>query len=288
MLGLLLLQVLNAASICQVYANKYRFATLYDRNRRIPVYSAYKYQPGNGSRSDSWFVEPQEGHVYDFSLIHLFSCIEMTKNGVLTIRDVCSRVICFIPCILSTDTFSSYHFKLVNKDYRKDMQTEDSIIRQYNTSANEIGKNQAIDNDYMNLTNLDRGHLCPSSHQIDDDSRTATFTLTNIVPQDRTLNQHAWREYEEGMMQKSRGCTTTYVITGAVHGDTNVPSGRVNIPSHIWSAACCVKGKKPLRSWGAIAKNNENVVQNLTLVRLEKWLEKLYNGGVILFNNSCT
>ncbi|KAM7056969.1 endonuclease domain-containing 1 protein-like [Acridotheres tristis] len=226
----------NAASICQVYANKYRFATLYDRNRRIPVYSAYKYQPGNGSRSDSWFVEPQ----------------------------------------------------LVNKDYRKDMQTEDSIIRQYNTSAKEIGKKQAIDNDYMNLTNLDRGHLCPSSHQIDDDSRTATFTLTNIVPQDRTLNQHAWREYEEGMMQKSRDCTTTYVITGAVHGNTNVPSGRVNIPSHIWSAACCVKGKKPLRSWGAIAKNNENIVQNLTLGRLEKWLEKLYNGAVILFNNSCT
>uniref|UniRef100_A0A8D2PAJ9 ENDD1 protein n=1 Tax=Zosterops lateralis melanops TaxID=1220523 RepID=A0A8D2PAJ9_ZOSLA len=50
----------NAAYICQHYSNSYRFATLYDRDRRIPVYSAYKYQPGSGKRPHTWsFVEPQ-------------------------------------------------------------------------------------------------------------------------------------------------------------------------------------------------------------------------------------
>ncbi len=46
--------------ICQRYKNKYRYATLYDTQKRIPVYSAYQY---NGylqtERPSSWRIEPQ-------------------------------------------------------------------------------------------------------------------------------------------------------------------------------------------------------------------------------------
>ncbi|KFP00349.1 Endonuclease domain-containing 1 protein [Calypte anna] len=49
----------NPAWICQRYGNKYYFATLYDKSRRIPVYSAYLYQPGHGKRCQRWMVEPQ-------------------------------------------------------------------------------------------------------------------------------------------------------------------------------------------------------------------------------------
>ncbi|KAL2308888.1 hypothetical protein Nmel_005059, partial [Mimus melanotis] len=75
MLGLLLLQVLvplagtqrdNAlepqkpAWICKLYSNLYHYAIMYDRNRRIPVYSAYIYKPGSGSRSKLCFLNPRE------------------------------------------------------------------------------------------------------------------------------------------------------------------------------------------------------------------------------------
>lgn len=49
----------SPAWICQRYKNQYYFATLYDRSRRIPVYSAYLYQPGSGTRPKTWLVEPQ-------------------------------------------------------------------------------------------------------------------------------------------------------------------------------------------------------------------------------------
>ncbi|NXC71463.1 ENDD1 protein, partial [Anhinga anhinga] len=49
----------NPAWICQRYKNQYYFATLYDRNRRIPVYSAYLYQPQPSTRPKAWWVEPQ-------------------------------------------------------------------------------------------------------------------------------------------------------------------------------------------------------------------------------------
>ncbi|KAM7056136.1 endonuclease domain-containing 1 protein-like [Acridotheres tristis] len=229
----------NAARICQVYANKYRFATLYDRNRRIPVYSAYKYKRGPGDRYDSWFVEPQ----------------------------------------------------LINETYDKSMDEEASIIEKYNITSAEIGLSQAIDQDYKDAVGLDRGHLCPSGHQNGNDSKWATFTLTNIVPQDTDFNQGTWHDYEEVKMpEKTQGCDTTYVITGAVPGNTYISNGRVNVPSYIWSAACCLEGKNPIRAWGAIAKNerNQSRVKIIDLTELEMRLAKHYNmKGVNLFKNAC-
>ncbi|XP_035536485.1 endonuclease domain-containing 1 protein-like [Morone saxatilis] len=50
----------GAAHLCQRFVNRYHFATLYDTNHRIAVYSAYHFQPSNGGgREKRWFVEPQ-------------------------------------------------------------------------------------------------------------------------------------------------------------------------------------------------------------------------------------
>ncbi|XP_056369767.1 endonuclease domain-containing 1 protein-like [Oenanthe melanoleuca] len=225
----------NAARICQRLSNKYHFATLYDKTRRIPVYSAYIYKPGHGYRYNSWFIEPQ---------------------------------------------------LIDKKSYGKEMAEPWTIH-----SAN-IGENQAVENDYSSaVMPVDRGHLCPSGHLYEQTSRWATFTLTNIVPQYSTLNQGAWSVYEDTTMRnKTDGCDKTYVITGAVPGNTNISNGRVNIPSHIWSAACCLVGTNPTRAWGAIAKNERgnNQVTNLNLGRLETKLSELYGGKVVtLFNNAC-
>ncbi|KAM8907674.1 endonuclease domain-containing 1 protein-like [Spinachia spinachia] len=46
--------------ICQRYQNKYRFATLYDRQRRSPLYSAYVVSPVECSGpKPTWMFEPQ-------------------------------------------------------------------------------------------------------------------------------------------------------------------------------------------------------------------------------------
>ncbi|NXE69491.1 ENDD1 protein, partial [Calcarius ornatus] len=226
------------ARICQHYSNSYRYATLYDRDRRIPVYSAYKYQPGPGDRPHLWwFVEPQ----------------------------------------------------LINPSYSEDMATETYIQKTYNVTLEQIGQSQAITRDYQNLQGLDRGQLCPMDHQSGDNSKMATFTFTNIVPLDSTLNQGQWKDYEnKTMARKTQGCKTTYVITGAVPGNTYVSNNRVNRPSHIWSAACCVGDEEPTKAWGAIAENSKNEVEELSLGELEKKLAKLYNEKTVnLFDDAC-
>ncbi|XP_074529751.1 endonuclease domain-containing 1 protein-like [Halichoeres trimaculatus] len=46
--------------ICQRYKNQYHFASLYHRQHRTPVYSAYVLSPADGKRPNStWMYEPQ-------------------------------------------------------------------------------------------------------------------------------------------------------------------------------------------------------------------------------------
>ncbi|CAN8210496.1 unnamed protein product [Coccothraustes coccothraustes] len=227
----------NPAWICQRFNNSYHYATLYDRDRRIPVYSAYKYQPGPGKRPDvPWFVEPQ----------------------------------------------------LIGKNNLKEMETESVLLNQHGFTLDQIKKSQAVFADYS-ATGLDRGHLCPNGHQDDVDSKKATFTLTNAVPQNSSLNSGQWSVYESDTMHTmTQGCTTTYVITGAVPGNTYISSGTINVPSHIWSAACCEMLKNKKKAWGAIARNDKNEVEVLSLGELEKRLAELYKGKTVtLFNNAC-
>ncbi|MBN3304466.1 ENDD1 protein, partial [Amia calva] len=51
----------NLKKICQRYANKPRFATLYDAAKRIPVFSAYTFKKSDGQKRVDvpWMYEPQ-------------------------------------------------------------------------------------------------------------------------------------------------------------------------------------------------------------------------------------
>ncbi|XP_054148393.1 endonuclease domain-containing 1 protein-like [Melozone crissalis] len=229
----------NPARICQRFRNSYHYATLYDRDRRIPVYSAYKYEPGPDKRPPGyWLVEPQ----------------------------------------------------LIGDNNLKEMTSEMNLIHNHSFTLDQIKESQAINDDYKGLKDLDCGHLSPSGHQFTKESKIATFTLTNVVPQDSSLNKGKWMAYESKIMpKKTQGCTTTYVITGAVPEKENESSNRVNRPSHIWSAACCLGDEKPKDAWGAIAENkSKKKVEQLSLEDLEKRLTELYGEKVTLFKNACS
>ncbi|NXA14428.1 ENDD1 protein, partial [Sapayoa aenigma] len=230
------LQPANSVQICQRYKNQYFFATLYDKNRRIPVYSAYIYQLGNAPRPQAWLIEPQ----------------------------------------------------LMGKTYPEDMEKQSTFLHQSHVSLEDLKKSQAVIEDYKKLIGLTHGHLNPSGHQPTYTSKLTTFTLTNVVPQDEKLNNGAWSRYEVGTMsKKSKGCRTTYVIAGAVPGNTPIPGGRVNKPSHIWSSACCETSTN-MKAWAVIAENNQDQVTLLTLGELEAKLTKLYGRGqVSLFHRDC-
>lgn len=169
------------------------------------------------------------------------------------------------------------------------MDTEWSFLNINTREEEKLKDSQAINQDYKNLVDYNRGHLNPNSHQPDQDSKAATFTLTNIVPQHANLNGGAWNNYEQAIMQnKTRGCTETFAVVGAVPGNNYISGGRINKPGYMWSAACCVIDNNHLRSWAIIARNDENVVYPLTLGELEAKLGEMYNRNrVSLFDSEC-
>ncbi|NXU12701.1 ENDD1 protein, partial [Pardalotus punctatus] len=223
------------AWICQRYNNSYHFATLYDRDSRIPIYSAYIYQPGSSPKPQVWLIEPQ----------------------------------------------------LIDATYSGNMEKEKDFVAMHPEAVEDLKQSQAVLDDYKKLTGLTRGHLNPSGHHTNYSSKFTTFTLTNIVPQDAKFNNGAWKSYEVTTMSRmAKGCTTTYVIMGAVPSTPKTPGQRVNTPSHIWSAACCPAESK---AWGVVADNNsKSQVQVLTLKDVENRLTTLYRKGkVSLFHSDC-
>ncbi|KAK2519306.1 hypothetical protein Q9966_013940 [Columba livia] len=161
--------------------------------------------------------------------------------------------------------------------YPKTMEKEQTLLNKFGINLDQLSKSQAVLQDYENLAGLNRGHLNPSGQHSDSSSRTATFTLTNIVPQDEKLNGGTWNNYgKQAMMRKTQGCNTTYVVVGAVPGKNYIAKGRVNIPSYLWSSACCEVDTHHWKSWAVIAENDKNEVQLLTLGQLEDELTRLY------------
>ncbi|KAK9400216.1 ENDOD1: Endonuclease domain-containing 1 protein [Crotalus adamanteus] len=236
----------NPARICQRYKNQkkgqHRFATMYDTHRHIPIFSAYILYPYNsGQRIVDWKIEPQ------------VKGVPILKLNIREMESVLA-----LPWATARDS----------------MESEQTC----GIAPNLLKKNQAVSSDYAHSPDYNRGHLAPVSHQLDQDSKDATFTLTNIVPQFKDLNNGQWKEYEEKLKLFTTGCYRTYAIVGVVPGNIYL-SNRVNIPSHIWAAVCCVLSNQGRYFWGMIAKNSENYVHFTTDL---KWLE---NELKVLFDN---
>lgn len=145
-------------------------------------------------------------------------------------------------------------------------------------TENALGNRQAKDEDYRN-SGYDRGHLAPNSYFATGD-RVATFSLTNAVPQDQHFNRGKWRQAEQNAMNKIKNnCNNgiSYFITGAITGNKPLNAG-VNIPSHMYTAACCVKiGGTGTFSFGHIGLNNQNsTIDSMSIVDLGKIVQNNY------------
>ncbi|XP_047452195.1 endonuclease domain-containing 1 protein-like isoform X2 [Mugil cephalus] len=146
-------------------------------------------------------------------------------------------------------------------------------------------ENQAGNTDYKNKQGYDRGHLFPSSYGYDQIEKTSTFTLTNIVPQNKYFNNGSWYNMEKCIKCvmdeyciNENNKVEGYVVIGAQPSNKPKLNNRVNIPSMLWSAFCCYnsKDKKWLASahWGENIKPKNKYLKTKTLQDLHKKLGK--------------
>lgn len=90
---------------------------------------------------------------------------------------------------------------------------------------------------------FDKGHNCPSADRTTDlDDNSATFLMTNMIPQAPNNNQRTWGNLEEWTREQVQRGQEVYVIMGAygkggtgLNGlKTTLDNGRVTVPARVW------------------------------------------------------
>ncbi|OWP63341.1 endonuclease [Hymenobacter amundsenii] len=104
---------------------------------------------------------------------------------------------------------------------------------------------------------FNRGHNCPSadrSYDLDDNS--ATFLMTNMIPQAPNNNQRTWAALEDWTRAQVQRGQEAYVImgsygqggTGSNGFTTTLDQGRVTVPARIWKVLVLLpEGEKDLQ-----------------------------------------
>ncbi|MEO1132771.1 MAG: DNA/RNA non-specific endonuclease [Cyanobacteria bacterium J06639_1] len=81
----------------------------------------------------------------------------------------------------------------------------------------------------------DRGHFAPSADRTRSEAdNSATFLMTNIVPQTPENNRGVWKELEEYARDLVGQGKELYVVAGVYGTSKRIGEGKVTVPSHTW------------------------------------------------------
>ena len=85
-------------------------------------------------------------------------------------------------------------------------------------------KNSPTPSDYSN-TGYDRGHLTPAADAATDEQMSDTFLMTNMTPQEPSVNRNVWRLLEA----KVRDQSYKHIVTGAIYTFPAKTIGKRNV-----------------------------------------------------------
>ncbi len=88
---------------------------------------------------------------------------------------------------------------------------------------------------------FDRGHLCPSADRSSSpDANSATFYMTNMIPQTPDLNRNVWNDFETYSRDLvKRGNVDLYVVAGC-YGDKGRLKKKIVVPTNCWKVIVAV------------------------------------------------
>jgi len=89
-------------------------------------------------------------------------------------------------------------------------------------------------NDYRG-SGYDRGHLTPSGDRTKRKSdNSATFLMTNMIPQSPANNREVWRELEEYSRDLVSQGKELYIVAGGEGKEKAIAKGKVTVPKYTW------------------------------------------------------
>jgi endonuclease G len=130
-------------------------------------------------------------------------------------------------------------------------------------SALPVGWYQVMDADYSG-SGYDRGHMCPSGDRTNSiPNNSATFLMTNMVPQLAANNQGPWEEFESYCRTLAQQGNEIYIMSGPTGNIGTIAQGRVTVPASTWKVVLVLPNgsddlsrvTKSTRAFGIIVPN---------------------------------
>ena len=122
---------------------------------------------------------------------------------------------------------------------------------------------QVLDADYSG-SGYDRGHMCPSGDRTNSiPNNSATFLMTNFIPQTSANNQGPWEEFETYCRSLAGQGNEIYIITGPVGSVGTIAQGRIVVPQYTWKVVLVLPNgnndvqrvTKATRAFGIVVPN---------------------------------
>lgn len=91
-----------------------------------------------------------------------------------------------------------------------------------------------VPSDY-NGSGFDRGHMAPSGDRTStSNDNSATFLMTNILPQSKANNQGPWEQLERYCRSLAQQGKELYIVAGGYGKKRVLSKGNIVVPTHTW------------------------------------------------------
>ena len=133
--------------------------------------------------------------------------------------------------------------------------------------------NQKISS-YVN-TGYDKGHMTPAGDMSTVPAQFDSFSMANMTPQAKKLNEIAWRKIETQVRNDVLKNGAAYILTGSIVQTSKVLNDGIVIPDYIFKAVYF----SPSNSKVYVAENNNSM--NYKIMSTTEF-QSIY--GIVLFN----
>ena len=197
------------------------------------------------------------------------NCKSETNQGNIPLTDSLFRIC--IPVPLSDCSEQIIRRTAYSLSYNKDTKCPNWVA--WNLTADHVDGEWARSNDYREdykvpaprATNEDyrgsswsRGHMCPAGDcKWDANAMSETFLLSNMCPQDRSLNSGLWNRIEVDCRKWAKRYGSVYIVCGPLFYDKEhetIGVNKVVVPEAFFKVVLCLQGKP--KAIGFVVKNN--------------------------------
>lgn len=119
---------------------------------------------------------------------------------------------------------------------------------------------RATNEDYRGCS-WSRGHMCPAGdNKWDANAMSESFLLSNMCPQDRSLNSGLWNRLEMDCRNWAQWYGSIYIVCGPLFYNKEhetIGVNKVMVPEAFFKVILCMQGKP--KTIGFIVKNNAGI-----------------------------